>query len=140
MRQSRAPSSRRFPSLPLLGHPSSSQADSGSACDGRIQAPATLRGTQSPPHVHCHHWFRRLRSTPEEHSGRLRGSEGRRKKGCGAPKRKLRRPLLPWGRKLPTPVRAGRSEGRDLSLHSGFLSIHKEVGGGFPAGAQARLL
>lgn len=44
------------------------------------------------------------------------------------------------GEEAPPPVRAGRSEGRDLSLHSGFLSIHKEVGGGFPAGAQARLL
>lgn len=43
------------------------------------------------------------------------------------------------GRKLPPRVRAGRSEGRDLSLHSGFLSIHKEVGGGFPAAPAQRV-
>lgn len=65
-----------------------------------------------------------------------------RKKGCGAPKRKLRRPLLPWGREPPPPP---TGEGwplrrqRSLLLRFGFLSIHKEVGGGFPVAPAQRV-
>lgn len=54
---------------------------------------------------------------------------GDRKMGCGAPKRKLRWPLLPWGRKLPATTittRAGGLERRGLLSCTGFLPSTKE--------------
>ena len=60
-----------------------------------------------------------------------------REKGVWAPERKLKRPLLPWGRKLPRPHPqwgpALRTKRSLLCILVSF-SIHKEVGGGFPAG------
>lgn len=75
---------------------------------------------------------------------------GHRKKGCGAPKRKLRRPLLPWGRKLPPHGEGGRAERGDLCWCAPF-PFHSQRGGrgissraaqpaGSSAGAQARPL
>lgn len=54
---------------------------------------------------------------------------GDRQRGYGAPKRKLRWPLLPWGRKLPTTTvttRAGGLEREDVLSCTGSLPSTKE--------------
>lgn len=136
MRQRRAPSSRGFPRevsvSTRLWRPCGAVVGGSQACRGDPSSShsqgAEARGPPTSP----------ASAVPEaeQSAGSVASSPTQRtdrKKGCGALKRKLRRPPLHWGRKPPhAPGPALRAQ-RPLLEHSVSFSIHKGLGGGFPA-------
>lgn len=127
------------------GPPASAPLEGGSR--GQVAGAASI-----VPHGRCHLLVPEAERSAESMARgkqwpapQRRGED--RKKGCGAPKRKLRRPLLPWGEEAPPPPPTTiTTEGQPLSAqrslleHFGFLFHSQRSGWGISSRSPPRLL